>query len=72
MSNNANKAVVEKMWTALGDMDWDAMKACMHPEIHYRDVPSDDPGAHGPENCVKRLRVFAKTGTGHASPSRRR
>jgi ketosteroid isomerase-like protein len=60
MSNNANKAVVEKMWTALGDMDWDAMKACMHPEIHYRDVPSDDPGARGPENCVKRLQIAFK------------
>ena len=52
-----NKATVERMWHALADMDWDAMKACMHPEIHYRDVPSDDPGAHGPDNCVKRLQI---------------
>ena len=33
------------------------MKQCMHPDIHYRDVPSDDPGAHGPDNCVKRLQI---------------
>ena len=57
MSESENKAIVEKMWRALGNMDWEAMKACMHPEIHYRDVPSDDPGAHGPRNCVKRLQI---------------
>ena len=60
MSSNANKAIVGKMWRALSDMDWDAMKACMHPQIHYRDVPSDDPGAHGPENCVKCLQIAFK------------
>ena len=54
---NQNKATVEAMWQALSDMDWDAMKNCMHPDIHYRDVPSDDPGAHGPENTVKRLMI---------------
>ncbi len=57
MSKAANKALVERMWQALSDMDWAAMKACMHPDIHYRDVPSDDPGAHGPDNCVKRLQI---------------
>jgi ketosteroid isomerase-like protein len=57
MSTDANKAIVEKMWRALGEMDWATMKSCMHPEIFYEDVPSDDPGAHGPENCVKRLQI---------------
>jgi ketosteroid isomerase-like protein len=57
MSDSDNKSTVEKMWRALSDMDWETMKACMHPEIHYQDVPSDDPGAHGPENCVKRLQI---------------
>lgn len=57
MSTEANKAIVEKMWRALGEMDWDTMKSCMHPEVFYQDVPSDDPGAHGPENCVKRLQI---------------
>ena len=57
MSTDANKAIVKKMWQALSDMDWDTMKSCMHAEIYYEDVPSDDPGAHGPENAVKRLQI---------------
>ncbi len=57
MSITDNKATVNRMWQALAAMDWEAMKACMHPDIHYIDVPSDDPGAHGPENCVKRLQI---------------
>jgi ketosteroid isomerase-like protein len=60
MSDNPNKEIVEAMWKALSAMDWEAMKNCMHPDIHYRDVPSDDPGAHGPENCVKRLQIAFK------------
>ncbi len=60
MSIEANKTVVMKMWKALSDMDWQAMKACMHAEIYYRDVASDDPGAHGPDNCVKRLQIAFK------------
>ena len=58
MSEQDNKAIVEKMWQALSEMDWDTMKSCMHPEIHYQDVPSDDPGADGPDNCVKRLQIL--------------
>lgn len=59
MSNisEQNKTTVIAMWKALSDMDWDAMKACMHSEIFYQDVPTEDPGAHGPENTVKRLAV---------------
>lgn len=57
MSNEANKATVEKMWLALSQMDWETLKECLHPEIHYQDVPTDDPGAYGPENVVKRLRI---------------
>ena len=55
--SQSNKAVVEKMWKALGQFDWETLKSCMHPEIHYRDMPSDDPGAHGPDNCIKRLSI---------------
>ena len=55
--NQANKAVVEKMWRAMGEMDWETLKSCMHPDIHYQDVPTDDPGSTGPENCVKRLAI---------------
>ncbi len=60
MSSEANRATVKKMWQALSDMDWEVMKACMHPEIHYEDVPADDPGADGPDNCVKRLQIAFK------------
>ena len=52
-----NKALVLKMWQALSEFDWETLKACLHPEIHYRDLPSDDPGAHGPDNCVRRLSI---------------
>ncbi len=57
LSNEQHKATVERMWRALARMDWDTMKSCMHPEIHYEDVPTEDPGAHGPDNVIKRLRI---------------
>ncbi len=57
MSNEANKQTVEKMWRALSEMDWEALKSCLHETVHYQDVPTDDPGAHGPENVVKRLSI---------------
>ena len=57
MSNEANKQTVEKMWAALARFDWETLKSCLHPEVHYQDVPTEDPGAHGPENVVKRLRI---------------
>ena len=57
MSSEANKQTVEKMWRALGAFDWETVKSCLHPEVHYEDVPTEDPGAHGPENVVKRLRI---------------
>jgi ketosteroid isomerase-like protein len=57
MPETGNRQVIEKMWRALSDFDWETMKSCMHPDIHYRDVPSDDPGAHGPDNCVRRLQI---------------
>ena len=55
--NAANKALVQKMWRALGEMDWEGLKDCLHPDVHYRDVPSDDPGSIGPEKCMKRLLI---------------
>ncbi len=57
MSSAVNKETVLRMWLALSRMDWETLRSCLHPEVHYRDVPSDDPGAHGPENTVKRLRI---------------
>ncbi|MEM7410901.1 MAG: nuclear transport factor 2 family protein [Myxococcota bacterium] len=57
MSKEATRETVERMWAALGRMDWAEMKSCLHPEIFYQDVPTDDPGARGPENVEKRLRI---------------
>ena len=57
MSNEDHRQTVETMWRALSRMDWETLVSCLHPEVHYRDVPTDDPGAHGPENVVKRLRI---------------
>ena len=57
MSSETNKSTVETMWRALSQMDWETLKSCLHPEVHYQDVPTDDPGAHGPENVVKRLGI---------------
>ena len=72
MSNTDNKAIVEKMWRALGEMDWEGMKACMHPDIHYRDVPSDDPGAHGPENWSARSGPNSPSSSGGSGATIRR
>ncbi len=57
MTAEENKKTVEKMWNALSAMDWETLKSCLHEKIHYEDVPSDDPGAHGPMNVVKRLAI---------------
>ncbi len=57
MSNEENKACVERMWRALSEMDWETLKSCLHPEVHYQDVPTEDPGAFGPENVVKWLGI---------------
>ena len=56
-ANQQNRETVEAMWRALAAMDWEGLKSHMHPDIHYIDVPADDPGAHGPDNCVKRLSI---------------
>ena len=52
-----NKEVVEMMWTALLEFDFETLKSCLHPEVHYEDVPTEDTGAIGPENVVRRLSV---------------
>ncbi len=57
MTNEQNKAIVEEMWAALSAFDFDTLKRCLHPDVHYEDVPSPDSGAHGPENVVARLSI---------------
>jgi ketosteroid isomerase-like protein len=57
MSVSRNKEVVARMWDALYRKDWEALRACLAPSCHYEDVPAPDPGATGPDNVVKRLRI---------------
>ena len=57
MSNEENRAVVTRMWDALTAMDWETLKSCLAEDVHYEDVPTEDPGARDPENVVKRLRI---------------
>lgn len=57
MTIEQNRKTVDTMWKALSAMDWDGLKACLSPDVFYEDVPTEDEGAHGPENVVKRLRI---------------
>ena len=57
MSVEANRKTVETMWKALSAMDWETLKSCLADDVHYEDVPTEDPGARGPENVVKRLAI---------------
>ncbi len=53
----ANKAVVARMWGCLYRKDWQGVAEELAPDAHYEDVPAPDPGADGPANVVKRLRI---------------
>ena len=57
MSIDTNRKTVEKMWEALSAKDWEVLKSCLSDDVHYEDVPTEDPGARGPENVVKRLGI---------------
>ena len=57
MSIEANKQLVAKLWSCLYEKDFDGVAACIADDGHYEDVPAPDPGARGPENVVKRLRI---------------
>ena len=65
MSIEENKKTVETMWAALSDRNWETLKSCLSDDIHYEDVPTDDPGARGPENVVKRLAIAFNQLTDH-------
>ena len=52
-----NRRVVGEMWQCLYAKDWEGVAARIAPDGHYEDVPAPDPGATGPENVVKRLRI---------------
>ena len=57
MSVEANRRTVEALWEALSARDWENLKRCLAEDVHYEDVPTEDPGARGPENVVKRLSI---------------
>lgn len=57
MSREENLQTIERMWAALSAQDWETLKDCLDPEVQYEDVPTEDTGATGPENTVRRLRI---------------
>ncbi len=57
MSAEANKQVVSAMWATLYAKDWEKLASFFSADAHYEDVPTPDPGARGPDNIVKRLRM---------------
>jgi limonene-1,2-epoxide hydrolase len=57
MRLEANKAAVRRLWETLYTKDWDALAALLHEECFYEDVPTPDPGARGPQNVIRRLRI---------------
>lgn len=57
MSLEENRRTVERMWAALSAMDFETLKSCLTEDVHYEDVPTEDAGARGPENVVRRLRI---------------
>ena len=57
MSASENKRVVEALWKTLYTRNWDELESLLADDAHYEDVPTPDPGATGPENIVRRLRI---------------
>ncbi len=57
MSAEENRKTVETLWNALSARDWETLKGCLADDIHYEDVPTEDPGARGADNVVKRLGI---------------
>jgi ketosteroid isomerase-like protein len=57
MSIEINRKTVGTLWAALSARDWETLKSCLAADVHYEDVPTEDPGARGPENVVKRLAI---------------
>ena len=59
MSIEANKKAVHTLWNALTEMDWETMKSCLTDDVHYEDVPTEDPGIIGGprslELCTQRV-----------------
>lgn len=56
-SSKRNEAVVRALWEALSARDWPRLVTWLTDDAFYEDVPTPDPGAHGAENVVIRLRT---------------
>ena len=54
---DSNKRLVERLWQTLYTKDWDAVAALLHDDVFYEDVAAPDPGARGPANVIRRLRI---------------
>ena len=52
-----NRRLVETFWDTLYRRDFEALGAFFAEDGHYEDVPAPDPGATGPENVIKRLKI---------------
>jgi len=52
-----NRKLVETFWDTLYRRDFEALGAFFAEDGHYEDVPAPDPGATGPENVIKRLKI---------------
>ena len=57
MGTDENRRVVDRMWQALYRKDFDGVADCIAADGHYEDVPTPDPGATGPQNVGRRLRM---------------
>jgi ketosteroid isomerase-like protein len=57
MPETENKEIVARMWECLYRKDWDGVAGLIADDGHYEDVPAPDPGATGPQNVVRRLRI---------------
>jgi limonene-1,2-epoxide hydrolase len=53
----ANKQLALRLWKTLYTKDWGALQELLHDDVLYEDVPAPDPGARGPANVIKRLRI---------------
>ena len=52
-----NRKLVQDFWQALYERDFERVAAFFAEDGHYEDVPAPDPGATGPANVVKRLKI---------------
>jgi ketosteroid isomerase-like protein len=52
-----NRKLIEAFWDTLYRRDFEALAGFFAEDGHYEDVPAPDPGATGPANVIKRLKI---------------